>query len=155
MSLLRQFVMALSVLLVEDSDHKRIKVNELINEIPGEVKLVEAQSFNSGSRALDQTEFDVVIIDMSLPTFDRSPTESGGRFRALGGRELARKIVRKGLSSRIIFFTQYDSFSGTNAHTLKTLGELLAQECGDNFVALIHYDSSVSTWREQLTAALK
>jgi CheY-like chemotaxis protein len=147
--------MALRVLLVEDSDRKRIKVIELLSEISADVELVEAQSFNSGSRALDQSEFDVVIIDMSLPTYDRSPTESGGRFRTLGGRELARKIVRRGHRSKIVFFTQYDSFSGTNAHTLKSLGELLAEECGNNFVALIYYDSSVSTWREQLTAALK
>jgi CheY-like chemotaxis protein len=147
--------MSLSVLLVEDSDHKRVKVKELLSEIAGHIELAEAQSFSSASRAIDGSEFDVVIMDMSLPTYDRSSVESGGRFRTLGGRELARKIVRRGHRSRIVFFTQYDSFSGANAHTLESLGMLLRSECGENFSALIHYDSSLSVWREQLTAAIK
>lgn len=147
--------MPLSVLLIEDSDHKRVRVKELLMEVAEGVEVTEAQSFNSGSRALDQGEYDVVIMDMSLPTFDRSKVEFGGRFRTLGGRELARKIVRRSKNSRIIFFTQYDAFSGANAHTLESLGALLKLECGENFRALIHYDSSASAWREQLAAALR
>jgi CheY-like chemotaxis protein len=148
--------MHLNILLIEDSDHKRVKVIELLREILGdELTLSEAQSFNSGSRAIEQQDFDAVIMDMSLPTYDRSAVESGGRFRTLGGRELARKIIRRRKKTKIVFFTQYDSFSGTNAHTLQSLGALLKEECGENFAALIHYDSSISTWREQLLAALK
>lgn len=146
--------MANEILLVEDSDHKRVRVLELIRDVCPGVEIVEARSFNSGARAIDGVAFDLVIMDMSLPTYDRSATESGGKFRALGGRELARKIVRRGQKSKIIFFTQYDAFSGPDSHTLDSLRGLLSKECGDNFHSLIYYDSSSSSWRDQLISAL-
>lgn len=142
------------ILLVEDSDHKRIRVLQLIRGAIPNSTIVEAHSFTSASRAIGESEYDVVIMDMSLPTYDRSATESGGKFRALGGRELARKIVRRHQNSKIIFFTQYDAFSGTDSHTLESLRGLLSRECGANFNSLIYYDSSQSSWREELLSAL-
>jgi len=147
--------MTLRVLVVEDSDHKRVKVLDLIREARSDARVIEAKSFNSAARAIEVEEFDVIIMDMSLPTYDRTSTESGGKFRALGGRELARKVARKGHVAKIVFFTQYDAFSGPDSHTLSSLKALLSSEIGGNFHSLIYYDSSQSGWREQILAALE
>jgi CheY-like chemotaxis protein len=143
------------VLVVEDSDHKRIKLVDLIMERFQDTKIVEARSFNSAARAIDGDCFDLIIMDMSLPTYDRTSLESGGKFRALGGRELARKVVKRGHKTKIVFFTQYDTFSGPDSHTLSSLEVLLSGECGSNFHSLIYFDSSQSGWRDQILAAFE
>lgn len=148
--------MSAKVLLVEDSEHKRGRVLFFLSESFPDFKVLEAQSFNSACKLIDTTRFDIVLMDMSMPTYDRSPTESGGRFRTFGGRELARKIMRKGVDTRVVFLTQYDAFSASvGSHTLETLGEALKNECGVSYGGLIHYDSSKSSWKEQLESVLK
>lgn len=142
--------MTLNLLLVEDSEHKRIRVLELLKDLVPEAAIDVALSFNAGSRAIEEREYHLAIIDMSLPTHDRSPTDSGGRFRTLGGRELARKFSRRNLNTRIVFLTQYDAFSDTRAHTLRSLEKLLSEECGERFAGLIYYNSSQSQWKEHL-----
>lgn len=142
--------MTLKLLLVEDSEHKRVRVLELLSEIARDAYVDVSCSFNSGSRAIESADYDLAIIDMSLPTHDRSPTDSGGRFRSLGGRELARKLLRRNRKTKVVFLTQYDAFSDSRAHTLRTLEVMLREDCGDNFAALIYYNSSQSLWKEQL-----
>lgn len=143
------------VLLVEDSDYKRSRVQEFVVSILPGVHLDVAASFNSAAQALDTGRYELVVMDISLPTYDRSPVESGGRFRALGGRELARKIVRRRLQSRIVFLTQFDSFSDdVHSHNLKSLADTLRADCGAQFAALIYFDSSTSSWKEQLERVL-
>jgi len=139
------------VLLVEDSDYKRSRVQELILSVLPGVVLDVAASFNGAGQALENVPYDLIIMDISLPTYDRSPTESGGRFRSLGGREIARKVVRRKLGSRIVFLTQFDSFSDdVHSHNLASLGEMLKADCGKLFAGLIYFDSSTSSWKEQL-----
>ena len=143
------------VLIVEDNEHKRGKIMSLLLEEFPLMDVSEAYSFTSGCQAIDSCFYDLVLMDMSLPTHDKSPTDSGGRFRAFGGREIARKVIRRGLATRLLFITQYDSFSDkVKSLTLATLADELERECGANYFGVVHYDSSKSAWREQLNAKL-
>lgn len=144
------------LLLVEDNKHKRERVAAFLAEISPPVVLVEAQSFTTGGRAAEQGAFDFILMDMSLPTRDKTHTESGGTFRTFGGRELARKILRRGIRTKFIFLTQYDAFSDSeSSHTLDSLRKELEVECGNSFLALIKYDSSKTGWKEEIERLLK
>lgn len=146
----------LKVLIVEDSEHKRERIVNFLRERIVDLKLSVAHSFNSACKRIDDFEFDLAIMDMSIPTYDKSTTESGGRFRVFGGHELARKIVRKSIGCRIVFITQFDSFSTkSDAHTLESLDKLLEKDCGKSYAGLIHYDSSKSSWKDELERSLR
>src|SRR4051812_2847326 len=103
------------LLFVEDNDHKRDRVRAFLAETYPHWEVVDAQSFNSGYRAAREGDFNLVVLDISLPTFDKTAMDSGWRFRSLAGRELARKILRKKPAVRIVFLTQYESFSDGNS----------------------------------------
>ncbi|MFV7514636.1 response regulator [Stenotrophomonas geniculata] len=140
-----------NLLLVEDSDYKRTRISEFLSLNFSGLSVDVAVSFNSGARLLDSKDYDVVLMDMSLPTFDITSTESGGRFRALGGRELARRISRRGRSSRIVFVTQFNSFSDdVHSHSLKSLSDTLREDCGDLFAGVVYYDGAVAAWKDEL-----
>lgn len=148
--------MSLSILLVEDNEYKRQKIMENIAEFSSSIVVDEAYSFTSGSKKVLENSYDLVVLDIGLPTYDRTSTETGGRNRMFGGREIARKLLRRHSNVEILFITQYDAFSeGGVSLSFKELRELLVSECGNNFVDLIYYDGSKTTWKDQLVKALK
>lgn len=139
------------ILFVEDNAYKRIRVVEFLKSLPYELSIDEAYSFASGSQKLHE-EYSLVILDVSLPTYDKDSHGSGGRFRPFGGRELARKIIRRNIDAYVLFITQYEAFS--DKETSISFDELrieLSRECGDKFLGLIHYDSSKTAWKENIT----
>lgn len=148
--------MSLSILLVEDNYHKRQKVIDFIKSNFTDTKIKEAHSFSSGSKAALEEDYDLVILDISLPTYDKIGNEAGGRKRMFGGREIARKLIRRRAGSNIVFLTQYDAFSdGGLSLTFDELGNVLQEECGAAYLGLIHYDSSKSAWKELISAVFK
>lgn len=147
--------MSLDILFVEDNPHKRARTAEFVTSLHTDIHIVEAWSFTSGCQALEQKEYPLVLLDISLPTYDRIGSESGGRFRTFAGREIARKIIRSGASTQILFITQYGSFSdrGTS-YSFEGLKSELARECGRNFAGMVFYDSSKSAWKDEISSII-
>lgn len=139
------------LLLVEDNLHKRDRVIGFLEDAISDMEIIEAHSFTSAWQLLESQIFDVVLMDMSLPTQDKTAKESGGSFRTFGGRELARKMHRRGMHPKLIFLTQYDAFSDRDAsHTIESLNHMLRKELADNYLGIVHYDSSKSAWKEEI-----
>lgn len=140
-----------SLLFIEDNPHKRSRIVDFLTERAHEFSITEALSFTSGSKKLETEYFDLILADVSLPTFDKTLTDSGGRFRAFGGLEIARKLARSQTGSPIAFITQYRSFSekGTS-YSFEELKEELSQVCGNQFLGMVFYDASLSAWKDQL-----
>ena len=148
--------MPAELLLVEDSSFKRDRVLDLLRAALPDLTVDGVESFNAGARALDAGTFKVVVLDLSLPTYDRDSPQGGGRFRKLGGRELARKLVRRAIATNIIFLTQYDAFSDkSKSISLSELVSELKSECGGRYFGTIRYDSGKSTWKSELLAAVR
>jgi CheY-like chemotaxis protein len=147
--------MSLDFLIVEDNYHKRERVISFLKEKFPECTVVEAHSFTAGCQRVLERKFSAILMDMSLPTYDKSATESGGRFRTFGGRELSRKIIRRDIGTKILFITQYESFSDRGrALSFESLDNELRNECGNSYLGLVYYDSSKSLWKEQVVRFL-
>lgn len=144
------------LLIAEDNNHKRERVTTFIRETFPDCLVEEAHSFTTACQKVSDFDFTVVLMDMSLPTYDKSATESGGRFRTFGGREIARKIIRRKIKTKIIFITQYESFSERGmSQTLESLDDEVRVECGEHYAGFVHYDSSRSAWKEKLSQMLR
>jgi len=144
------------ILFVEDNAHKRTRVIECINSIDGSIVIEEAWSFTSGCQKIDSMPYDLLLLDISLPTFDRTSTESGGRFRVFGGREIARKVLLNDLPTKIAFITQFNAFSDKgNSYTFEALQEKISSELKEKYLGMIYYNSAISTWRDELSKIVK
>jgi CheY-like chemotaxis protein len=148
--------MSVDILFVEDNQHKRARTMEYITTLHRSIEITEAWSFSSACQALEKNQYSLVLLDISLPTYDRVGSESGGRFRTFAGREILRKIVRSGSLTKILFITQYTAFSdrGTS-YTFEGLKNELARECGENFAGMVFYDSSQTAWKEDAFKIIK
>ncbi|WP_426428110.1 response regulator [Pseudomonas palmensis] len=144
----------MNILLVEDNHFKRDKVVEFILQFPG-VRVSEAASYNRGLAVASQEKFDLIILDMSMPTFDRTEAESGGRFRVLGGKEIASRLKKQNKLSPFVVLTGYSNFSeGSDKLSLEQINDLLAM-FEEDYKGTIFFDSASSVWKDELTATIE
>lgn len=144
----------MSILLVEDNPLKRAKIREHLHSIDaGEV--VEAESYNSGMTAAMRERFDLIILDMSIPTFDRGEGSNGGRFRSVGGRELASRLAKIGRLCPFFVITGYTDFSVNS--TSMTIGEIdhSLRLLGESYLGFVHFDVSDSAWKDCISRAVR
>ena len=144
------------VLLVEDIEYKRDKVITLLKSLSEEIILDIAKSYVTGVNAIIDNSYDLVILDMSLPTYDKGPTENGGRFRVYGGKDIIRKIMRTSNCPEVVVLTQHTTFGevGEQKNT-DTLSEELKNIMGGKFSGIINYDTTKPQWKEEITRIVK
>jgi len=142
----------MKVLIVEDDSVKLQKINDYICEILRDSSLVLANSVQSALRNIRSQNFDLIVLDMSLPTFDIGPNESGGRPQGFGGREILRQMDRSGIRSHVVVVTQFEAF-GTKRGTvdIDRLKEMLAEEYPNNFKEIIYYSAINDSWKLKLS----
>ncbi len=143
----------MKILIIDDSEYKVKKVSNLIDNIKKDKKLnyKVAHSYSSGLKNLLEEKFDLLILDMSMPTFDKTNNESGGRFRIFGGREIVRQLKREKKLLPFIVLTQYNKFDDSNKiKSLEEIEELFSSKFKDYHLKTIYYDTSSTKWRNLL-----
>lgn len=139
----------MDILIIEDNQLKREKICDFL-AANFEVKLFEAASYNSGLNAVLARKYDLLVLDMSMPTFDRTPATNGGRFRALAGKEIAVRLQKQKRLIPFVVVTGYSDFS-VNAESLSIyqIDEAL-KILGDEYKGCVFFDAVESVWKENL-----
>lgn len=138
------------ILLVEDEAYKREHISALVKE----AFVCEIEAVRSVKSALDFIEEvlpTLMILDMSLPTYEIVDRERGGRPQGYGGREVLRFMEMEDFFVPTIVITGYDAFPDSGGSVgLETLTEELCEEFPVNLKAVLRYDSTSSGWRTEL-----
>ncbi len=146
----------MNLLIVEDEAPKLQNVRELAQELALFECLDEARSFGSALKALRARAFDLIILDMSLPTFDIGNGESGGRPQGFGGQEVLRYMSRFKLTTPVIVVTAFEAFAEKGkAIDLKALEKSLLAEHPNIFRGVVFYNTMFTTWRDELRKLVK
>lgn len=144
----------MKVLIIEDNSLKREKVVEFfLSKYSAEIE--EAASYNGALAAAWDRKFDLLVLDMSMPTFDRSEITQGGRFRTLAGKEVATKLKRGGRLVPFVVLTGYKDFSlDSKSLSIQQIHDLLV--ClGDEYKGCIVFNSADVQWQEELTMVVE
>jgi len=145
----------MKILIIEDNDHKMKKITTyLSNRIPT-LDLTEAKSYNSACKKIGIRKWDLIIIDMNIPTFDKSRNESGGELRTFGGKEIARRILRKSIESPFVLVTQFKKLTDSGrTFSAKQLNEEIHSFGVDGYLGMIMYDSVDTQWKADFDSLL-
>lgn len=139
----------MKILLVEDNNLKREKIKDFITATCS-CDVVEAFSYNKAISLARVTIFDSLILDMSMPTFDRTESDMGGRFRVFGGKEIAVKLKKFGMLPPFVVVTGYSEFKDESEKLdLVQISDLL-KRIGNEFCGVIPFESSSSEWKDSL-----
>ena len=143
----------MKILLVEDNYFKREKVVDFVTSIDG-VSVIEAASYNSGLSLAVVEDFDLLVLDMSMPTFDRTESDMGGRFKVLAGKEIVAKLKRQGRLVPFVILTGFADFSvDTGKLSLNQISDVLSS-MGEEYKGTIFFDSANSTWKDELRVVI-
>lgn len=139
----------MKLLLIEDDDNKRKQVKEfIVANYQYELDITEKKSYQSGLKEIFLTSYDLILLDMSLPTYDISPSENGGRFRTFAGRDILKELKRKKILVNTIVITQFDIFGeGEKVTTIDELDNMLKGIYSESYLGLVYYNASMSDWR--------
>lgn len=146
----------LKVLIIEDDTPKLTAIEDCLREELGFTDLVSARSLSSALRVLQSNDFQLCIVDMSIPTFDFDADKTGGEPQAKGGADVLRYIQSESPETKAIVITQYIEFPDGNgaASTLTQVSESLLKKFKHNLIAVLFYASQKSDWRSKLKYAI-
>lgn len=146
----------MKLLLVEDDPNKSATIQRFVLARIPDALIVWRQSYQSGLKAALAENFDLLLLDMSLPTYDIQGAEEGNRTRAFGGRDVLDALKRRRKPLRVAVVTQFETFGeGHDAMTLQQLNAQLRTEYPDNYVGTVFYQPSETSWQEDIAALLR
>lgn len=150
-------MMRSKILIVEDETPKCENIQAHLLKLNKNFQIFIAKSVTSALDYLEQNVPSVIILDMSLPTFDISKNEGGGRPQVLGGNEILRTMELMGINCPTILLTGYETFQRANGSTV-TLSQI-REELKKRFPKLIqnilYYTSIYDEWKSELNEELK
>lgn len=139
------------ILLIEDDDDKRAAIRAFLTDTFAEATMREARSFYSGLQEALSGEAELVVLDMTMPTFDIGDGEDGGRPQAYAGRELMWHMQREGVSTPAVVVTAFDRFGdGPEAQTLTELDSELRATFGRQYLGSVQFNPTLETWKRDL-----
>jgi nucleoside phosphorylase/CheY-like chemotaxis protein len=127
----------MKILIVEDDGQKLASVAAVLRKLAGlTIEIETANDANQAKRFMSNIQYDIVILDITLPTF------AGDSTSPFGGVELMKEIMRRPLYKKpreIIGLTAYEN----------VLSEATPQFNFEHW-NLIYYDPTSSLWAEQI-----
>jgi CheY-like chemotaxis protein len=137
----------MKILLIEDDLYKKDQLEEFLKDSFINLSIDTAMSVNSAKKSLQTDVYDLLILDMSLPTFDISAEEAGGRPQNYGGADILRYLRRKKIMTKSIVVTQYEEFIDNS------LKRELMEKYEENFAGMVYFDIN-KNWVSALHEAI-
>ena len=145
----------MKVLLIEDDDFKAGKIRRVVEIERVVSSLSLARSVSSGIAALNADIPDLLLLDMSLTTYDLGPDEGGWRPRNFGGIEIFEELDRLEIELPVVVVTGFETFQrDSRPITISELRKDLRERFPGNFCAIIYFDVEGS-WKARLQGLLK
>lgn len=140
----------MTILFIEDHPYKLGQVLNFLMEHFPDSKVEVRNSYNSGLRELitNCTNYDLLLLDISMPNYDISPEENGGDFLPLAGKLILKEMFLREIPTKTIVVTMHGSFEdGTK---LPELDYKLKSEFSDNYIGYVYFSAVSTEWKSQL-----
>lgn len=137
--------------IVEDTEEKLQSIVKFLDSNFELTELLTFGSYQSGLKNIKLTPPDILILDMTIPTFDRKPGKREGRFRPLGGYDIMRKLKLKNISTKVIVLTHLGSFGeGEEKMSFEGMTLKCKKEFDAMFMGSIRYRHGDERWKDEL-----
>ncbi len=144
------------IILIEDDSKKIEDIMEYVTKELGCEIFSVKESYQSGIKEILQNDYDLLLLDMSIPTFDKTPVESGGPYEKFGGYKVLREIIRKQRPVKTILITMFDDFGESDLSiTLSQIDQSLKQEFSNIYLGSVFYHARENKWKEDLKTIIQ
>ena len=125
------------ILIVEDNQKKLDKLKEYISKEFPDYEITDRQSYNSATKeiVLNYKNYDLMLLDMSMQTYDISEDEMGGEPEPLAGTKILSQMYLREITVKVI---------------VVTLDENLRNEYADIYCGYVFFSHSNNEWQSNL-----
>lgn len=142
-------------LLIEDDPNKAQKVLSYLQDNFAQINIKLKISYQSGLKEIFENEFDFILLDMSLPSYDQNTSSSSGKPRNFGGRDILKEMKRYRKTSSVMILTQYNEFDGGSI-SINELDTQLKNKFEAMYRGYIIYNSKrKEEWQNELSLFIK
>ena len=142
------------ILLVEDYEEKAKDIRKFIQEKFPYVTLCNCSSYNSAQEMIFEAEqeYDLILLDMSMSTFDLNDDASGGLPEPTAGQNILEGMYLRNISTPVIVVTMYNVFGRKE---LATFDKELKEQYPKNYRSYVFYSAQKGDWRSKLEQQIK
>ena len=137
----------MKILLIEDDENKIKQIQEFLVSEYGEKNIEVRKSYQSGLKTILNEYFDFVLLDMSMPVFDKSLNETGGEFMKFAGEDIIKEMDRNDRIYKTIIVTQYEDFG---EKTLTDIKNFMRENFKHIYIGTVFYSASETNWKSEL-----
>lgn len=142
----------MKILIVEDTEDKMKEIEKNVLRILDNCSFVEAMSYSDGIKKIYENKWDLILLDMSLPTYNISHAESGGIKKPIAGKEIIKRMHSRNIIVPTIIITQFDVF-GEKKISLDSLNKEFEQNYTHIWRGTVSYDKP--DWQNALDKLLR
>jgi CheY-like chemotaxis protein len=145
-----------SVLLIEDDKFKADHIEACAESALNGALITNARSVQAAVQAVSEQVYDVVLLDMALPSHDLKP--GGGPAASLlsGGVEILMELSYHRRTDRVIVITQYPEIEiEGDLVPIDEAGARIAASYHVNVAGVIFYEHESPAWEKELTRLLE
>ncbi|TKA18210.1 response regulator [Xanthomonas euvesicatoria] len=141
----------MKILIADDEEPKLCSIVDWLAVFDSSSQRITSRSVRSTIDSILNEMPDLVLLDMSLPTFDIGSGENGGRPQGFGGIEVLRNLEFYEVKTKVIVVTQYEAFDENGKQVdLRVLRERLKKENPDVFLDCVYYNAVSDAWKTEL-----
>lgn len=137
------------ILIVEDLDQKANALKVYVNSIYPNIKIEHRESYNSSLKEIFKNDgkYDIILLDMTMNTFDISEDDNGGVPEPLAGRQILDGMYLRDIKTPVVVVTMYNSFDGVRIHEFD---EYLKREYADIYRGYVFFEFNSNDWKMPL-----
>ncbi len=139
------------ILVIEDNPNKLKQIKSFLNEYYYQPQIEESYSFNSGRNKIYENKWDLILLDMSLPTYDITHTEYGGDKKPVAGKDLMKRMLNRKIFTPVIIITQFETFDDDRI-SLDSLNQEFSEKFNNIWKGTVFYGND--DWNIELKKRL-
>ena len=133
------------VLIVEDDAYKEEQIVNYLKSLNNNISITREHSLNSALFNIMRNMYEIILLDMSIPTFDTNEPE---HFKPYGGLMFLDELKRIKSEIPVVIITQFSKFGeGKNEITFDQIKEKCSQKYA-NYKDTIYFKDN--RWKEYL-----
>lgn len=141
----------MKLLIVEDAERKLAHLRDYLQEVFSDLEVVERKSYVGGVEAAIEGDFELILLDMSLPNRDVSADDPTSDMFVFAGRDILREMKRKKVECAVIVVTQFPEFGKDEEKmTIQELREELSSLFTENYLGTVYYHPSRVDWQIEI-----
>lgn len=142
------------ILVIEDEENKAAHILSLLYDIIEKTEIKLVKSFMSALIQLKKCNYDIVILDMSLPLNDNNYLQED--FNTFAGLEILDELKRKQRTERVIVFTAFDILGENEKRiSLPELDKNMRMKYHHNYIGCVHYNALSLEWQDEILNKIK